>query len=67
MEAGARSGILSFHHPAIADPDTVAYLQDLGIHIGFREGALRVSPHYYNSEDEIDELVAALVKKSDVR
>ncbi|MEQ8814706.1 MAG: aminotransferase class V-fold PLP-dependent enzyme [Thalassobaculum sp.] len=67
MEAGARSGILSFHHPAIADPETVAYLRDRGIHIGFREGALRVSPHYYNSEDEIDELAAALVEKSGIR
>lgn len=61
MEAGTRSGILSFHHPAVANPETVARLQDRGIHIGLREGALRASPHYYNSEDEIDELVAALV------
>lgn len=64
MEAGTRSGILSFHHPAVANPETVARLQDRGIHIGFREGALRASPHYYNSEDEIEELVDALVDRS---
>lgn len=64
MEAGTRSGILSFHHPAVANPETVAGLQDRGIHVGLREGALRVSPHYYNSEDEIDELVDALVDRA---
>ena len=64
MEAGSRSGILSFHHPAVANLETVGYLQDRGIHIGLREGALRVSPHYYNSEDEIDELAAAVVDRS---
>lgn len=62
MESGTRSGILSFHHPAVANSETVARLQDRGIHIGLREGALRASPHYYNSEDEIDGLVAALVE-----
>lgn len=60
MEAAARSGILSLHHPIVATSETVADLQARGIYIGFREGMLRVSPHYYNSEDEIDQLGAAL-------
>lgn len=64
METGSRSGILSFYHPTVANSETVAYLQDRGFYIGLREGALRVSPHYYNSEDEIDELAATLVNRS---
>jgi selenocysteine lyase/cysteine desulfurase len=60
MEDGARSSILSLYHPEIAVPQTVEALKADGIHIGFREGALRVSPHYYNSDDELDALVAAL-------
>jgi cysteine desulfurase / selenocysteine lyase len=61
MEPGARSGILSFHRPDITNAATVAALQDRGIFIGLREGAFRASPHYYNSEDEIDVLVNALL------
>jgi cysteine desulfurase/selenocysteine lyase len=61
MEPGARSGILSFHRPDITNATTVAALQDRGIYIGLREGAFRASPHYYNSEDEIDALVNALL------
>jgi cysteine desulfurase / selenocysteine lyase len=61
MEPGSRSGILSFHRPDIASQATVEALQNQGIYIGFREGALRASPHYYNSEEEIDALVDALV------
>ena len=61
MEPGARSRILSFHRPDITNAATVAVLQDRGIHIGLREGAFRASPHYYNSEDEIDALVNALL------
>ncbi len=60
MEAGARSGILSLYHPTIASARTVDALKTQDIHIGLREGALRVSPHYYNAEDEIDALMAAL-------
>lgn len=60
LEPGSRSGILSIYHPDRANPARIAALLERGIHIGFREGALRVSPHYYNSEDEIDILVNAL-------
>jgi selenocysteine lyase/cysteine desulfurase len=28
--------------------------------VSLREGLVRVSPHFYNSEDEIDRLLAAL-------
>jgi cysteine desulfurase / selenocysteine lyase len=60
LEPGSRSGILSIHHQDRANPAMVSSLLENGIHIGFREGALRVSPHYYNSEGEIDILVDAL-------
>lgn len=61
MEPGTRSGILSFRRPDVATPSTVEALEKKGIYIGYREGALRASPHYYNSEEEIDALVEALI------
>ncbi len=61
MQTGVRSGILSLYHPEIAKPRTVETLKEMGIHIGWREGALRVSPHYYKAEDEIDALISALM------
>jgi selenocysteine lyase/cysteine desulfurase len=30
------------------------------IEIAFRENRLRASPHFYNTEEQIDQLVAAL-------
>jgi selenocysteine lyase/cysteine desulfurase len=35
-------------------------LANEGIVISMREGALRISPHFYNTEEEVDELLAAL-------
>lgn len=57
---GEKSGIVSFHKPG---EDTRALFQRLRaekIIVALREGFIRVSPHFYNSEDEIDRLLAAL-------
>jgi selenocysteine lyase/cysteine desulfurase len=55
-----RSGIVSFRSP---DRDTHAIFDRMierGIKCSFREGHIRVSPHYYNTREEIEELLDCL-------
>lgn len=50
-EGNARSAIVMIQHP---DPAAaVAHLADEGIIVDHRPGHVRVSPHFYNTEDEI--------------
>ncbi len=52
------AGIVSV---TVADSDKVIeYLEKQKIHAAVREGILRFSPHFYNTKDEIDEVVKAL-------
>lgn len=61
-----RSGIVIFDPPPSAlrpTPPLVQIVRDLeqkGIVIVIREGRLRASPHFYNTVEQIDRLVAAL-------
>ncbi len=60
--AHARAGIVSLH---VADPtDCVERLRERGVHVTERLGVVRISPHFYNTDEDIDrfadELVAAL-------
>ncbi len=57
-----RSGIVTFEPPAGAPPlqKIVADLEALNIVIVVREGRLRASPHFYNTEAQIDALVDSL-------
>jgi selenocysteine lyase/cysteine desulfurase len=55
-----RSGILCFRHPAIATQDIWNRLREAEIHLAIRGDALRMSPSYYNDEDEIAGMLAAL-------
>ncbi|MBP7867109.1 MAG: aminotransferase class V-fold PLP-dependent enzyme [Acidobacteria bacterium] len=58
--AEAVSGIVSFAPPG-ADPETLAAkLAERGVQVSKRNGALRVSPHCYNTRDEVDALFDAL-------
>ena len=63
---GQRSGIVTFDPPAAAARTAPALLQIVAelkrqkIEIVVREGRLRASPHFYNSPEQIDRLVAAL-------
>jgi len=58
LEEAFRSGIVSL---ACREPDLVAErLLQRGIVISVRGGRLRVSPHFYNTEGEIDKLVSEL-------
>jgi len=53
-----RSSIVMVQH---ADPDgAVRHLADRGIIVDHRPGHVRVSPHFYNTEDEVDRCVAEL-------
>lgn len=59
-----RSGIVIFDPPGDRDvpaaQQIVASLEKDGIVIVIREGRLRVSPHFYNSMEQIERLIAAL-------
>jgi cysteine desulfurase / selenocysteine lyase len=65
--ANARAGIVSIHvdNPTVC----VERLRDKGVHITERFGVVRVSPHFYNTDEDInrfaDELVAALPLAAD--
>jgi selenocysteine lyase/cysteine desulfurase len=55
-----RAGIVSFV-PGDEDPEAVvARLKDAGVIVSARGPWIRVSPHFYNTDDEIDALLQAL-------
>jgi len=57
--AGAhRSGILCFRPPRVQDVHRA--LLDAGVFCSLREGAIRLSPHFYNTVDEMERVVALL-------
>jgi len=58
LQSDRRSGIVVFEDP---DP-TATYnkLKSLNITVASRVKSLRASPHYYNTEEEIDKLLTAL-------
>src|SRR3989442_8566015 len=58
LQSERRSGIVVFED---SDPQTTFNkLKSLNIIVASRVKAIRVSPHYYNTEEEIDKLLAAL-------
>lgn len=52
-----RSGIIAFAHPSVSAGELVQRLRRDGIVVSEREGYVRVSPHLYNTETEIDRLI----------
>jgi selenocysteine lyase/cysteine desulfurase len=57
-----RSGIFTF----MTDNSKMLFerLSALGFVVSYREGAVRISPHFYNSPEEIECLIAAVVEHS---
>jgi selenocysteine lyase/cysteine desulfurase len=57
---GRASGIVSFTLPDQAPAATARRLVSHGVFVVARRGGVRASPHFYNSEEEIDRLLAIL-------
>lgn len=53
-----RAGICSFIPPAV--DDVAATLGGRGVVCAVRDGALRLAPHFYNTRDEMEEVVSIL-------
>jgi selenocysteine lyase/cysteine desulfurase len=54
------SGIVSFVSPKLNHQEIFIALRKQHIEIALREGRLRASPHFYNTEEQIDRLLEAL-------
>jgi selenocysteine lyase/cysteine desulfurase len=56
---GEKSGIVLFSAGESKEENEAIFhkLMDRNIHISFREGYLRCSPHFYNTEEEIEKLI----------
>jgi selenocysteine lyase/cysteine desulfurase len=61
-EDAERSGILSFRHPRLPADLLSARLAEASVDVAVRGGALRISPSFYNDEDEIMRFLDALPK-----
>jgi selenocysteine lyase/cysteine desulfurase len=59
-EPGETSGIVTAVHPQHAPEDLVQRLAEQKVGVAARAGRLRVSPHFYNTEEEIDRMLGAL-------
>ena len=59
-----RSGVVAFQHPTIAAADIDSKLQAAGVDVAVRRAALRISPSFYNDEDEIDRFLEALPSRA---
>ena len=60
LEPERRSGIVCFRHPECPADDVVAGLAQERISAASRLGVVRLSPHFYNDEREIDATLAVL-------
>jgi selenocysteine lyase/cysteine desulfurase len=55
-----RSGILAARHPTLAAGEVVARLAEAGVSVAPRAGAVRFSPHAWNTGDEVARLLESL-------
>jgi cysteine desulfurase / selenocysteine lyase len=59
-EPSEKSGAVAFVSDRRPSADLHERLREARIIVSLREGAIRVSPHFYNTHEEIDRLVAAV-------
>lgn len=52
-----RSGIITFVHPSLDSAGLVAHLLQRGVQVSLRHGWVRIAPHHYNNESDIDAMV----------
>ncbi len=55
-----RSGIVCFRHPTITSEALARRLQKADVIISLRGGLIRVAPHFYNTEEDLDRLLRLL-------
>jgi selenocysteine lyase/cysteine desulfurase len=56
---GEKSGIVSLIHPTMTSADVMKRCRQAGVVVNSRADRVRVSPHAYNTEDEIDRFLDA--------
>ncbi len=57
---GERSGIVCFRHSAADPAELTERLRTAGVIVSHRGDVIRVSPHFYNTETELERLVEVL-------
>ena len=55
-----RSGILCFNHPDYPADGLAKRLADAKVAISLRRDVIRVAPHFYNNEEDLDRLLGAI-------
>ena len=55
-----RSAIVSFRHPRMVPAEVQTRLREAGVIVSLRSDFLRASPHFYNSDEDLDRLLEAL-------
>ncbi len=59
-EAEHRSGIISFEMPGHDSMQVQSRCVEAGVALASRDGRIRMSPHAYNNDDELDQLLLVL-------
>jgi cysteine desulfurase/selenocysteine lyase len=62
---GETSGIVTAVHPRHPAPALVERLAARGVVVATRAGRLRVSPHVYNTEEEVDRFLSAIGEEAE--
>ncbi len=57
---GERSGIVVFHHSRFDSESIFQKLSDARVVCAIRGGGIRLSPHFYNTEEEVDRVLDAI-------
>jgi len=60
LGSGERSGIVCFRHERVPSGEIVAGLRERGITTADRMQSVRVSPHFYNDEGQVERMLEAL-------